>query len=329
MDPVQAMHASGKQARCPLKIVFGLMSAVATAETINQLVNALHPYPVIIHHDVSQQSDFTVTAQNASFVPDPKRTGYGVWALTEGVVHLVKHCVENVDFDYFQLISPACLPIKPLSQFAEYLSGSDVDAHAEFCDLRENLDAMISFGFRVYAPDNSLRRAILRLARKWHVGDIPDLVERCGLQVVRRPRDAESSPLVGMASAIIRLADKGWFGCRLPDPGLRPMMGGMWFGARRPVCEYLVERINEPAIHHHFELVNDFGEHGFATLLGNSKFRFGPFNTFVNDFKGWSPRTFDLDDLERLASLPHFFARKFPDDPAAEVRLRVLEWIEQ
>ncbi|MGK2914021.1 MAG: hypothetical protein ACSLE5_06125 [Porticoccaceae bacterium] len=321
-----ALESKGSSRRPP-KIVFGLMSAVASAATVDQLVASLQPHHVVIHHDFSQQPDFAITAPNASYVPDPKRTGYGVWALTEGVVHLVKYCVENVDFDYFQLISPACLPIKPLSQFEDYLSNSTVDGHAEFCDLRQNIDAMICFGFRVYAPDKSFRQCVLRRTRQWYIGDNPDLVDGSGIQVAKRRGDLPWSPLASIASMLIRIADKGWLGFAPPDSTLRPMMGGLWFGARKEVCAHLVRRMSEPAVHAYFESVNDFGEYGFATLLGNSGYRFGPFNTFVDRFEDWNPRTFGLDDLEFLASVPNFFARKFPDDPMAPIRLRVLERI--
>lgn len=322
------MESASVETPHPPKLIFGLMSAVAKPATIEQLVRALQPHRVVIHHDFTQQPGFGIEADNATFVPNPRRTGYGVWALTEGVIRLVEHCVANEEFDYFQLISPACLPIKPLSQFQAYIASSKFDGHAEFCDLRDNPEAMLSFGHRVYAPNNSFRHRMLRRSRRWHLGrQAPELEDRYGIQIVARSKTAGWSPLDTIGSVITRLMDKGLLGYRLPDPNWRPMMGGMWFGGNRQVCQYIAERINEPAVYAHFASVNDFGEHCFATLLGNSQFHLGPFNTYVNKYKDWNPGIFGEEDLDRLAQLPQFFARKFPDDPAAPIRLKVLEWV--
>jgi hypothetical protein len=313
----------------PPKIIFGLMSAVASPAIVDQLASALNPHLVVIHHDFSQQPDFSIKATNTCYVPDPKRTGYGVFAFTEGIIHLLKYCVENIEFDYFELMSPVCLPIKPLSQFERYIAQSSVDAHTEFVDPLADRDVMMSFGQRMYAADKTLRHSLLIRARRWYFGMDASSEDIAGVQIARGPRQLWRHPGALLGYSIMRLAQLGFFGRYVPEPGLRPLIGSAWIGATRPVVEYLVRRLTEPALYDHYRRFRDIAEISIPTLLGNSSFRLGPRNTFVNFYEGWSPRVLGVEDLDRLEHTPHFFARKFPDDPNAPVRLRVLERIQE
>ena len=309
------------------KIVFGVMSAVAGAEIVEQLITALAPHHVVVHHDFSQQVDFRLNAENAELVPNPKRTGYGVWAFTEGVIRLLDHCVEHVDFDYFQLLSPACLPIKPLARFADYIAGNGSDAHAEFVDLATDRDAMMFYGPRAYAPYHSWRRKLLREAGGLYFGTDAKPQPLAGVQILRRSRGIHRDPAALCGYAITKLATMGLFGRYLAAPGLYPKVGAAWFGARRNACEYLVTRLTDPSVYEHYRAFNDIAEISFQTLLGNSQLRIGPLNIFVNAYDGWHPYVFGSNDIDQLAALPHYFARKFPDDPDAPVRRQVLEWV--
>jgi hypothetical protein len=323
-DPNRAVPAQSDR---PLKIVFGLMSAVATVATVEQLVAALQPHWVVVHHDFSQQPDFKVRAENARLVPDPKRTGYGVWAFTEGVIHLLDYCLKHVDFDYFQLLSPACLPIRPLAEFEASLTSSAFDVNAEFIDLRTNPDAMMTYGHRAYGPYKSWRRALLRQARQLYFGRNATAEPFAGVQIMHGSNDLKRAPFAMAGYALTRLAALGWLGSYRAAPGLDPKVGAAWIGAKREVCDYLVRRLKEPTLYEHYRRFNDIAEISFQTLLGHSNFRIGPLNTFVNAYDGWHPHVFESCDLDQLAHLPHFFARKFPDDPDAPVRRRVLEWV--
>src|SRR3954447_10256317 len=99
------------------KIVFLVMSAVSKPGTVDQLARALAPHCVLVHHDFSQSPEFPLSAPNVRFVPDPKRTGWGVFGLVEGIFHSFRYALANLEFDYLQLLSPTCLPIKPLRDF--------------------------------------------------------------------------------------------------------------------------------------------------------------------------------------------------------------------
>ena len=52
---------------------------------------------------------------------------------------------------------------------------------------------------------------------------------------------------------------------------------------------------------------------------------YGPGNYVVSRYVGARPQWLDLDDLDDLEKSGKYFARKFPDDPNAPVRLRLLE----
>ena len=50
----------------------------------------------------------------------------------------------------------------------------------------------------------------------------------------------------------------------------------------------------------------------------------GPMNHFIQRFDHAHPGRIEENDLQQLKAIPAFFARKFPDDPAAPIRIRVL-----
>src|SRR5690349_6558018 len=95
------------------RIVFVIMSAVDKACVVDQLARALAPHTVLVHHDFSQTTPFVLSAPNARFVPNPRRTGWGVFGFTEGVFHSLRYALDKEPFDYLQTLSPTCLPIKP------------------------------------------------------------------------------------------------------------------------------------------------------------------------------------------------------------------------
>jgi hypothetical protein len=79
----------------PLRILFVVMSAVHRPQAIDQLASALAPHTVLVHHDFGQTPDFALHAENAAFVPDPKRTGWGVWGFSEGILHSLEHALAG------------------------------------------------------------------------------------------------------------------------------------------------------------------------------------------------------------------------------------------
>lgn len=61
-------------------------------------------------------------------------------------------------FDYFQLLSGTCLPIKPIAAFENFVEKSNSDVNMDMMCLDQDVEAMMSHGFRMFARDKSLRQ---------------------------------------------------------------------------------------------------------------------------------------------------------------------------
>lgn len=299
------------------------MSAVHSAATVNQLVEALAPHRVVIHHDFHQQPEFVVDQPNAVFVPEPKRTGWAIWGFSEGIFHLLRYCVEQEDCDYFQILSPTCLPIRPVSEFHEAMTKSPADAHADMLDMSQDDDALMNFGYRAFAANESPLFRVLRRCSLQYYGYEWTSQKRANLQL--RSAAPESRGVgARLCHALTDMAWHGWFGSHIYSKRFRPFAGGSWFGARRDACRYMLECFDDPEISGHFSKVHIADELMIATLLGNSDFRVEPSNHFVNEFTAGNPNWLNTHDLQMLKGCGKFFARKFPDDPSAAVRQAIL-----
>jgi hypothetical protein len=311
-----------------VKIVFGIMSAVAKQSVIEQLVDSLGGHQVVIHHDFSQQPDFKIVRPNVQFIPNPSRTGWGTWGHTQGVYKMLDFAIQKIEFDYFQLLSPSCLPIKPIAEFERSIAGNQFDANTVFMDVQANRQEFMHYAYRVYAAKDSLRYRALRRIRGWYFGDHDEVEDRANLQIQTGYDGMESGrPTLParIALGVSRLAQKGWLGANPFGADFRPMMGDMWFGARPQVAKYLLGRFRDPRISDYFSRLEIAEELLTASILGNSGFRIGPANHFVNTFIASHPKWLDESDLDRLAASPRFFGRKFVNDPDAPVRRRILE----
>jgi hypothetical protein len=308
------------------RVLFGLMSSQQPDSTVSQLVDALQGRPVLVHHDFTKRADFTLRQPNVEFMPDPKVTGWGTWGFVEAVLRLLDHALRHHDFDYFQLISPTCLPIRPIEEFEEYVSTDDAEAHADLIDIEGEPDALMHFGYRTYAPAFTLRFRVLRRVRAWYFSDDSSVVQTRSLSMQRRPEGVRP-PLAGyLGLAVTRFASAGGL-CRMPfDEDFRPTIGSTWFGARRHVCEYLVARAQATDLVKFFSRLHLIDESIFPTLLANSGFRIGRSNHVVSpfDLKG-HPHWITDAELDRMFTTGRFFARKFPEDSQSSVRHRALD----
>lgn len=311
-----------------VKIVFGIMSAVAKQSVIEQLVDSLGHHQIVIHHDFSQQPDFKIVRPNVRFITNPARTGWGTWGHTQGVFKTLEHAIDKLEFDYFQLLSPSCLPIRPISDFEHSIADGKYDANNVYMDLSANRQEFMHYAYRVYAPKDSLRYRTLRKMRAWYFGNHPEVEDRANLQIQTGYDGMEwggPSLRARVALGASEIARKGWLGSHPFKAGYRPLMGDIWFGVRPTVARYMLEKFRDPDIQAYFSRLDIAEELLIASILGNSQFRIGPANHFVNTFIASNPRWLDESDLERLANSPKYFGRKFPNDPDAPVRRRLLE----
>ena len=306
-------------------IAFAVVSALQQPAAIEQLARTLAPHPLVVHHDHAKQPVFALSAPNVRWVPDPQPTGRGTWSFLQGVLRTVGHALNDTGADYVQLLSPTCLPIRPLAEFEASVAADAFDAHIDLFPLLRDADTLMTFSYRNFAPEQSLRYKVLRRAGRIYFGRAPELVQDSGLSIHRRP--AADGPMPWRARAALALTELAAAGHLWRTPlsaGLAPMMGSTWFGARRRVWEALIERIAEPAIVAHFSRLWIPDEVLLPTLVADGGFRIGPSNHAVSPFIEGSPKWIDADDLASMVKTGRFFARKFRDDPRDPVRLSAL-----
>jgi len=304
-----------------VRIVFVIMSAVARPTTVEQLARALAPHRVLVHHDFSQSPNFAVGAANALFVPKPKRTGWAVFGFTEGVFHSLRFALDAVDFDYLQLLSPTCLPIKPMRQFEQHVCG-EAEAHFDCIDLLADRDALMSVGYRAFTPEGSLRHRVLRRLSGSYFGESRGRRDEAGIWL-RSGRGTGVLPWI--ARGAVGGFSHPWIGRHPFGASFRPYYGSPWLGARRHVVRGLVEQFERPEIRGYFSRLRIADEFLVVSLLMQLVRRKGPMNHLIQRYQEAHVGEFALNDFGRLRSAPAWFARKFPDNALAPIRLRVLQ----
>jgi hypothetical protein len=306
------------------KIVFLVMSAVHPVGVVKELARALAPHIVLVHHDFGQMPHFPVNEPNVVIVPDPKKTGWGVWAFTEGVFHGMRYAVDNLEFDYLQLLSPTCLPIKPLRVFEDHVASCATEADFSSIDLYTDQDALMSVGYRMFAAEHSLSYRILRRLSVEYFGENPPRLDKGGIQLRTRPARAKLPWRARIALKVTQAWANPAAGRHMFDKDFRPYFGSAWFGAHHHVVVWLLERFSQADIPQQFARVHIPEELAIPTLLKNSGFKGGPLNHCIITFIGANPKWIDDEDFEALRRSPAFFARKFPIEAASPVRQRVL-----
>ncbi len=306
----------------PLKIVFGIMSAIHPASTAQDLVDALGTrHRVLVHHDFSQTPDFALDGPGLSFVDDPVQTGWGEWAFTKGILRLLEAALDGPSFDYFQLLSPTCLPIRPVEAYERHLADTAADFYADFLRLDDDPTTLMSHGWRAYAREGSLRFRVLRRCYLWYFAHGLKFENRVGLGFpAPMPSDAPLPMRMRAQAALwlMRRAARGQgfshaFSARLPCHA-----GGTWFSASRRGCEYLLERSRETAMARRFSEIHMPDEFFFPTMIAVSGMRVVPGVHHVSHFDGARPVWLEPGDLPELDASGRFFARKFrveTDDP--------------
>ena len=296
------------------------MSAVNKPATVDQLARALAPHTVLVHHDFAQTPEFPVSAPNVIFVPEPKRTGWGLFSFVEAIFHSMQYALANLDFDYLQLLSPSCLPIKPLAQFQAHISGR-ADAHFDCVDVLRDQDALMSIGYRALLPDKTLRFRVGRRLSNVYFGDSMGRREEAGIWLrSEAPQSARSR----LALLCTKALGQKPIGQHIFDENFRAYYGTTWFGARRHVIVEMAELFHRPLIKQYFSRLCLPEEIVLPTLLMHLQLNKGPMNHYFQHFEQSHPRLFEEKDIERLRKSPAFFGRKFPDDSTAPVRTRVL-----
>jgi hypothetical protein len=309
-----------------MRILFGIMSAVQPAATVASLVDAIGPrHAVLIHHDWSQQPDFSLSRPHVSYVEQPQRTGWANWGFSQGILRLVSAAVETSQFDYFQLLSPTCLPVRPIDEFENHLATTGADFLVDAVRLDSDIDVLMSHGWRAYAASGSLRQRVLRRARSWHFGDDPDIVNRSGLSfaVTAAPNGARAAALAALALRLTRQAQSR-VGFSHPFSERFPChVGSTWFTASRRGCEYLLDRSRDEALTGMFARMHMGDEMYFPSVFMNSGLPCAAAVHYIARFVDARPAWLSISDIDEIRRSGAYFARKFPEDPHSPVRLAV------
>lgn len=307
-----------------MRILFGIMSAVQPAATVGSLVDALGTrHPILIHHDWSQQDEFPLSRPNVSFVQQPARTGWADWGFSQGILRLVSEAVRTQQFDYFQLLSPTCLPVRPIKAFEAHLASTGADFLIDSVALDSDIDVLMSHGWRAYAPAHTLQHRLLRGARRWYFGSDPIVASRSGLAfpVTSMNERPGARALLARIARGLTLQAKNGIGFSHPfTPEFPCFAGSTWFAASRRGCEHLLERAADEALTAGFSRMYMGDEMYFPSIFRNSGLRCAPAVHYIARFVDARPSWFNLTDIPEIRRSGAFFARKFPEDPASPVR---------
>ena len=296
------------------------MSAVTPAATVDQLARALQPHCVLVHHDFSQVPEFRLASPNVRFVPEPRRTGWATFGFVEGIFHALRYAADHLEFDYLQLLSPTCLPIKPMQAFEAHVA-QGLDAHFGAIDLLADPECFMSVAYRAFTPEGTLRHRVLRRLSSEYFAGSPMRRDEAGVWIHGGGGGTWCGPL---ARSLTRLVARPEVGRHPFGEDLRPYYGSVWFGARKHVVRAMADGFGEPRLHAWASRMRICEEFLVPSLLMRSAPRHGPLNHYISRFDQAHPGRLELDDLPALRSSPAFFARKFPDDPQAPVRREVL-----
>lgn len=325
--PLPWLNASPLRRRAPRRprIVFLVMSAVAKPQTVEQLAQALAPHQVLVHHDFSQSPDFALQAGHVRFVPRPVRTGWASFGFVQAIFHSLEHALRHLDFDYLQLLSPSCLPIKPMAAFERHVSGME-EAHFDCVDLLTDPDALRCVGYRAWTAEGSRAHRLARQLVDLHYGASAGRREEAGIWLRSGADAGLRAQLAGLALTALQHPA---LGRHLRQQRLRLYYGSAWFGARKHVVAGMARAWRQPGLQEYFRRVRIAEEFLIPSLLMKLSPHKGPLNHLIQRFDQAHPGLYGVEHLDALRQSPAFFARKFPDDPHAAVRQHVLSELVQ
>lgn len=317
-----------------MKVCYGILSSSTNGQIVSQLVNSLGcTSPVFIHHDYSQQPEFALApATNATIIPDFIPTAWGRWSQAEAIVCLLEHALANAPFDYFQLLSETCLPIRSCEEFEEYLATAKPDACIGLIKVNGRSDDLgtLNYAWRYFSRHRLLMRSIAVLAQACldEAGKASPQARYLhqGLSVIKI--SAAKKTLAFSAKQLLLGVILKLSGIFHPfNKRFHCYVGSTWFCLSRKAAEYLISEIKQnPALVDHYRNTRSPDESIFHTILGNSEFRK---IADINHFISWQQRETGPDELtsshfEAMTCSGKFFARKFGKSPTDDFRQAVI-----
>lgn len=322
-----------------IRITFGILSVRADCEVVQQQVDVLgQHHRIIIHHDFGQAPDFYVEGANCQIIRDYVPTDWGRWSQLEAILKILQVALKTTDFDYIQLLSESCLPVRPLAEFEDYLSEDRPDANIGLMPIGAAPDDVgrLNYAWRYQTNSRWASKAVGRAATWCRDPDILNDKSRRevvgGLAVV--PAAVRKNVLnrfkYAIGNAIISTATCKAFASHPFSERFRCYVGSTWFCLSRNVVQHVLETIadNSKLVTHYRETRSP-DESIIHTIVGNSKFsRIRDLNHVLFwRTRSTGPDILSLDHYTAIRASDKFFARKFDIDLRDPLRQKVLTGI--
>jgi hypothetical protein len=312
-----------------MRIVFGLLSCKDSAGAVEQFAKAVLPHVVLVHHDFSKFQGFDARAENIYLVDRHLETRWGDWSLVEAALLLMRQALDRFEFDYFQLVSESCLPIRPVAEFAKHLQFRQPAVMMNRFPI-DSGDGLYNFGWR-YFSSVTLCQRIMRRAGAMYFGENKGRRTLMGVNMRLRTADPtgwRAKLKSGLGVLILRL-----FSSRLlSDFPVRTAgscwVGSQWFGASREATAHILNaRSAWPSLARHYAKCPIPDESYFHTLIAATS---AGLVIGGNHYTSWAsagsgPDQLHLSDLAALLVSDAFFARKLSLNPLCPLRLALLE----
>lgn len=308
-----------------LRIVFGVLSSKDSSAAITQLADSVWPHRLIVHHDFTKFANFSIERANVTVLSNTIKTAWGDWTLVDATLLLIKEALLDHSFTYFQLLSESCLPVRPITEFENYLHIECPNAMIDLLPLdSQNKDVLLSHAWR-YLPRKQIIRRILRRAIVLCQGHTQKSYQKLSINTILLKTDDSFFRRIihFIAQLIVSIFLSPLLG-QFPVGSVKKCwVGGQWFGMSRPMAEFIVATIHKcPKIIEYFSSTRIPDESFFHTLIANSGFdRIYPSNhTVFWKSNGTGPDQLTQDELDSAQQSGRFFSRKFSIDSMDAIR---------
>lgn len=220
-------------------------------------------------------------------------SGFSVVRATLNLIEAVKE--SNKEYNYVNLLSGQCFPIKSNDEIREFLSKNKGSEFIEYRDITDSKSA--SFTLKRY---NFFRER--KNIRKLYVRIIDNIIRR-----LQRP-----------------------FIYRNNFIGMRLYRGSQWFTISYDCMLYVLNYIEEnPWIFKDFKYTLTPDEHFFQMLICNSPYKEKIVNNNLRyidwSLGGNSPKVLTMTDLDMLTNSEKLWARKFDTQKDRELLYKLIE----
>jgi hypothetical protein len=312
-------------------IIFGVLSYRSSSDAISQFADAVFPHKVLVHHDFHQRPEFDICRENVSLIKIPTRTSWGSWSLVEATLMLIEQATAMGQWDYFQLASESCLPVRPIGEFAEYLEHMKPDVMIDMQPLKaDSPELMMNYAWR-YLPRSPMMRRVARRAGVWCIGRDFNYLEGHGGNI-KVPSNTPKTRLDNIKMLIgkkILTSFEKWNTGAFPVGKVNQCwVGSQWFAlSRQAALRVLSERKATPELEAHFRRCHIPDESYIQTLVSKCSFNNMQPSNHVTFWKGggFGPDELTASDLPKILRSKKFFARKFSLDIDCPVRRQILQ----